>query len=367
MIRLFDDFERTHLGPASVGESHYEYLNRSCRPEAVQARELSERWFEEYSRDAPKCDVENLRSRFRNKRYKQHYAAWFELLTHQTLVRLGFSVSVHPDLPGTTHHPDFAASSDASDILVEATVVAPDNDPLMVSPFEADAEIKFAQLELANFTARIVKVSGTLDRPLKSREIKQKFERFVTEHDPDVVQQDIDHHGYSVLPQKTIRFGEWKILVELLPCPPGKRAPRQARVASWPRTAMYDSSVPQVREKIQKKLRDYGSTEKPLVLAVNVHNLGGFDVNIDGHEVLFNKDGIWKPQRSLSRNEPLAVFFFTNTNSYTVQSTQACLYVNPSISPDDLPPTMLWLPRVQGANGTERIGGETIPRILKLV
>lgn len=367
MIRLFDDFERTHLGPASVGESHYEYLNRSCRTEAVQARELSERWFEEYSRDAPECDVENLRSRFRNKRYKQHYAAWFELLTHQILVRLRFSVSVHPNLPGTTHHPDFAASSDGSNILVEATVVAPDNDPLKGTPFEDDAQIKFAQLELANFTARIVNVNGTLNRLLKSREIKQKFDRFVTEHDPDVVQQCIDQHGHSELPQKTIRFGEWEILVELRPRPPDKRAPKKARVASWPRAAMYDSSVPQVQEKIQKKLRDYGSTEKPLVLAVNVHNLGGFDVNTDGHEVLFNKDGIWKPQRSLSRNEPLAVFFLTHTNSYAVQSTQACLHVNPFISPDNLPVAMLCLPRVQGANGTERIDGETIPRILKLV
>ena len=367
MVRLFDDFERTYRGPADVGESHYEYLNRSFRPEAAQARDLSERWFEDYSRDAPECDVGNLRSRFRNKRCKQHYAAWFELLMHQILVQLGFSVSVHPNLPGTTHRADFLASADGSDVLVEATVVAPDNDPFKVSSFEADAQSKFAQVEMANFTARILKVSGTLDRHLKSSDIKHKFGRFVTEHDPDVVQQRINQYDYSVLPKKTIRFGKWELLVELLPLPMGKRAPKKARVASWPQTEMYDCSVPQAQEKIRNKLQDYGTIETPLVLAVNVHNFGGFDVEIDGHEVLFNKDGIWKSQRLASRKEPLAVLLLTNTNSYAVQPTHACLYVNPAVSLDDLPSTVLRLPRVEGLNGTKRIDGETISSILGLV
>ena len=356
-----------HDGPGDPGESFYNYIDRSARPQSAKARDLCNRWFADYEKDASRDEFDRFLGDFRSKRYKQHYAAWVELLTHQTLVRLGFSVSVHPNLPGTTHHPDFAASSDGSDILVEATVVAPDNDPLNVSSFEADAQCKFAQLELANFTARILKVSGTLDRNLRSSEIKHTFGRFVTEHDPDVVQQRIDQYGYSVLPKKTIRFGEWELLVELLPRPPDKRAPRKARVASWPRTAMYDSSVPQVQGKIRNKLQDYGSTEKPLVLAVNVHNLGGFDVEIDGHEVLFGKDGIWKTQRSSRRKEPLAVLFFTETNSFAVQSTHACLYVDPSGSPDDLPPPLLRLPRVQGPMGTERVDGENVASILGLV
>ena len=297
-------------------------------------------------------------------------AAWFELLVHQILARLGFRASVHPDLPGIGTHPDFSAATDVgrqdgSGILVEATVVAPDKDPFAPSTNEADAQRKLTQLKLENFTARITRADGTLNRSLKVKELKREFGRFLAEHDPDEVQRRIDEHGYNVLPTKIIRFGEWQLTVELLPLPPDKRAPRKARVASWPQTEMHDCSVPQVQAKIKGKLGEYGKTEDSLILAVNVYNRGGFNVGIDGHDTLFAKDGIWSPQRP-ARERPAAVIFFANTNSYAVRGTEACLYVNPTVDPAVLPPALLRLPHVQGPNGSERIEGESVASILGL-
>ena len=162
-MHLFDDFERVDEGPGKIGESLYKYLNRSARPRATQGRELCERWFGDYEKSASAEELKRFVGAFCSRAAKQHYAAWFELLIHQILIRLGYLVKIHPDLAGSERHPDFEAQSDGSRFLVEATVVAPDNDPLAPSVHERDAQQKFTQLEIANFTMSIVQVRGTLN------------------------------------------------------------------------------------------------------------------------------------------------------------------------------------------------------------
>ncbi len=361
-MQLFGEFERTHDGPADPGESFHSYIDRSVRPEAAQARDLCNLWFADYANDASKDELSRFLGDFRSKDDNQHYAAWFELLTHQILVRLGLYVTIHPELPGTNKSPDFEASSNGSRVLVEATVVAPDKDVFAPSNYERDAQEKFTQLEIANFTISIVRVKGTLTRHLKNKIIKRQFGRLVAGYDPDKVQLRIKEYGYGALPTEHICFGDWQVWVRLNPLPAGKRAPRKARVAPWPQTEMYDRSVPNAKRKIREKRKCYGRTDDRLILAVNVHNRGGFNPEIDGRDVLFGKDGIWNG----SCSRPAAVLFITNTNSYAVPSTEACLFVNPVLSLKDLPGAMLRLPHIHGPDGLESKGGETVPSILGL-
>lgn len=359
-ICLFDDFERTFDGPADPGESLYSYVNRSARQQAAQARKLCEEWFADYTNDATAEELKRFTGDFRSKNDKQHYAAWFELLTHQIFVRFGLDMSIHPELSGTSRKPDFATFSNGSRMLVEATVVAPDKDPFAPSRYEEDVQEKLTQLEIPNFTTRIASVSGPLKRRLKNKEIKREFVRLIAKHDPDIAQQRIDQFGYGVLPTEIASFGDWQLIVELFPLPPGKRAPKKARVAPWPLVATHDCAVPQVRAKIKDKLKHYRPNDDQLILAVNVHNRGGFNLEIDGHDVLFGNDGIWNGRRSC----PAVVLFFTETNSYAVPGTQACLYVNPSVDPSELPPALLRLPRAQGSDCSERIEGESLASVL---
>ena len=165
-----------------------------------------------------------------------------------------FSVTVYPNLPGNDKHPDFEASSNGYRILVEATIVAPDNDPFAPSDYERDVQEKFSQLEIANFRVQIPRVSGTLKRCLKKKEIKREFGR---------------------------------------------------------------------------------------------------------HDVLFGKDGSWNG----SRSGLAAVLFFSNTASYAVPSTEARLFVNPTLSPDELPAALRRLPHIHGPDGSECKGGESVPSI----
>ena len=364
-MRLFDDCERTHDGPADMVESLYAYINRSARLQAAEARMLCERWFAQYAKSALPDELNRFVGDFRSKSNKQHYAAWFELLIYQILVRLGCSVKIHPDLACSDKHPDFVASAGLSRVLVEATVVAPDKDPFAPTTYERDAQKKLTQLEIANFTITIAQVNGTLNRYLKNKEIKREFARLVAEYNPDEVLRRIDQFGYVAVPRKTLHFGDWHILVELWPLPPEKRAPRKARVASWPQGGPHDASVPQVRNKIRKKLRRYGAIADPLILAVNVYNLGGFDPVIDGHDSLFCKGGLWSPEGP-PRTTPAAILFVADTNSYAVPGTRACLFTNPVADSHTLPQALLRLTHFRRRVRYERVDGESVARLLGL-
>ena len=367
-IRLFDDFKRTYYGPADPGEPSYEFLNRFDDPRAEQARALCNQWFQDYANDAPEDELARFLGNFCGKDDGNHYAAWFELMTHQILAKIGFDVTVEPKLELSGHQltPDFAVTWNGSCIFVEATVVAPDNDPFAPSSCERDAHEKFTQLEIANFTTRIARASGTLKRHLKKQEIEREFERILAKHEPDVVQSRIDRYGHGSLPSEPISFGDWQLLVELWPLPRDKRALRKARVADWPQVRMHDSSVPNAKQKIKKKLRKYRQASSQLILAVNVHNLGGFNPDIDGNDVLFGKDGIWDTNRGSGRQGPLAALFLTDTNSYAVPNTPARLYVNPSLDPATFPQALLRLPHALGPDGSEYHEGESIASILGL-
>ena len=361
-MRLFDDCERTYEGRSDQGESFHSFLNRSAQPIAAQVRDRCNEWFENYSRNATKDDLRDFRARFSSNRREQYQAASFELMTHQMLVGMGLSVSMHPDIPGTKNRPDFAATSNGSRILVEATVVCPDNDLSKLSHFERDAEHKLLRLELGNFFASIENIEGTLDRFLTRNEIDRAFRTFFDKHDPDKVQRLFDTYGYGALPTERIRFGNWQLTVRLWPARPGLNT--QGRVIPWSLDETIEPSVRHVRTKIRNKERNYGPTTDPLILTVNVHALEFSPID-HGKQILFDKDGIWNP-RHLYRSNVTGVVFFAYADLVSAPNTRACLFVNPSVPPDMLPPALLHLSRVQGPTGSVCIDGKSVAKILGL-
>jgi len=112
--RLFDETNRTDTGPMQHNETHYEYLNRSKRPEAERIRSLLEDWFSRY----PKKQNDFL-LRFKGN---EHDSAFFELYLHEILLRQGFSCQVHPKIEGCDTHPEFLVSGRGLDFYVEATI-----------------------------------------------------------------------------------------------------------------------------------------------------------------------------------------------------------------------------------------------------
>ena len=359
-MSLFEDCERTHLGRSHLHESEYAYLNRSARPQAINACELCERWFAEYKSGAPVDELKHFVARFRSKRPDQHHGAWFELLVHHVLRRLGFAVFVRT-------RPDFIAVSDGHRILVEATAAGVRRD---FSHYEDDALQKLADLKSENFYVSIEEAEGRLSRELKRSVLLDPFKRFIESHDPDEVQRLVAGLGESARPRCTISLDGWRLAVSLWPASPTHRRPRDNRVTPpLPSRSSY-SQVMAARRSIAGKLAKYSLVDDTLIFAVTVYNLWPQDLSCVASEAVFGNGGIWHG-KGLPRPTPAAVLFFSNTRPYAVQSIASCLFVNPSINSDDLPPALLSLPlslpHTKGSNGFQSVEGKSLGDILGLL
>ena len=87
-VHLFDTIKRTHIGLGKHTEDAYSFLNRSAWPTSENVRNLLESYFLRY----PSDEREELKIKFKS----QFDSAFFGLLLHELLLRIGAEVSVHP-------------------------------------------------------------------------------------------------------------------------------------------------------------------------------------------------------------------------------------------------------------------------------
>ena len=113
----FSKGKRSRKRSRQTDETSYAYLDLSARPEAANVRRLVESWFSLW----PDSERKDWLGRFRSRDDTTHWGAFFELLLHTWLSRLGFTVIHHPTVPGTEKHPDFLAiHRDGREFYLEA-------------------------------------------------------------------------------------------------------------------------------------------------------------------------------------------------------------------------------------------------------
>ena len=134
---LFDAGERTYKDFADRDESHFTFLNRSAWKSVESARTTLGNWFSVL----PEGKKEDIRSRFRSDD-RQHQGALLELATHHLLHSICTGVQVDPSFNNLT--PDFAATYEGTDFVVECTVAQ-----------ESDEDI--------NATRRVARVKKAID------------------------------------------------------------------------------------------------------------------------------------------------------------------------------------------------------------
>jgi hypothetical protein len=90
--------------PPYPKESAFAYLSRCARAEADAVRSAIDQWISGY----PPEEAESLAARLRSKQDDQHLAAFFEVLLHRLLVKLGHRIlAIEPKLAHTWKSPDF--------------------------------------------------------------------------------------------------------------------------------------------------------------------------------------------------------------------------------------------------------------------
>ena len=100
---MFEDIVREESRPADVVKLSFDCLNGSGWSNCKGIRQLLRQWCD----DIPSEVQRELRSCFRTKNGRQHFAAFFELYLYELLSKLGFGLEFHPHIEEKGTRPDF--------------------------------------------------------------------------------------------------------------------------------------------------------------------------------------------------------------------------------------------------------------------
>jgi hypothetical protein len=286
-VKLFDDRDRTDLGPARYGESHSAYLQRTARPEFALVRAAMEEWLNEY----PKSHRRKLARRLALPDDVHFEAAFFELYIHRLLRALGGKVRVEPKLSGSQGRPDFEVRFEQPPrILVEAVTV----DEVSRSERAARARLQdvydaLNKVSAPDYFFRVAH-SGEPRTPIPGKRVRHQVQQFVNHLNYEEVRQLAGANDFDSLPSITLSHDGCEVTVSAIPVSLDRRdAPDHRPVgvigalgASW-----VDHHTP-IRDAVRKKARKYGRLRRPLLIAVNAVDM--YPEKIDIMQALFGTE-----------------------------------------------------------------------------
>lgn len=352
-VTLFDQFERNRPGPFPYSASTFEFLNHVAGERWSGVRELLEDWFSEYPDDTPADKSKTkLRKAFQKRDEGQHLGAWWELYIYTLYRRLGYSVTVHPEVPGISTRPDFLVTSGASSMYVECTVVSATDGPITQNP-AVEAAIYDAINTVTNrnfLIALTIKHEGT-EQP-RVRSIAGRLESWLESLDPDDVLADTEsateRGELAVVPELDLQVRDWVLTFKAWPNAPDKRYGGGRLLGALPASgAFVEANAERIYKAVKDKGGHYGelgALDKPLAVAVlSVNNFAGEDDVTDamfGNKAIRfipgdrssvqpyrNTDGYWRGPGRGARVS--AVLFSHDIRPWSVADHLPSVWLNP--------------------------------------
>ena len=260
-MQLFSDRKRTEDSPDTG--SKFEVYDRSAWPGVEQFRQRCNEWFAHF----PAVAQADLRARFRSSDNDQHNSAWFELVLHEILLRLGCTIeAAHPNVPNTVTRPDFLVQANDTRFYLEAMVIHASSDDRIVTPIEDEVSRWINAIPNPNFTLSL-HVTGELREQPRKREVTRAIERLMAKHNPADVRRLVADG--TPAPRTTLTFGDWSLEAKLVPSDNG--IADGLTIGNPPMSSSVVDKADELRtQKITEKLRakDDDELDAPLVLAV---------------------------------------------------------------------------------------------------
>ena len=159
--------------PLYPGETTFNFFQRQSLAKFVSYRE----WIEELFQDHPIKHRNQFCRRLRDKNSSQFQSSLFEMQLYRMLNRLGLTVEIEPELPGTEQKIDFRVAKDRQSCFIEATVCGFGRGIFSDTDQEYDAILKLKK-ELPNPHLDIwLEAEGHLKRTLRKSEIEEIIRR----------------------------------------------------------------------------------------------------------------------------------------------------------------------------------------------
>ncbi|MDC5328953.1 hypothetical protein OHW61_04145, partial [Acinetobacter baumannii] len=122
---LFSNFIRTDDQIIRANESEFDFLERCAWPSAASIRLLLEQCLKNY----PLIEQAEIIARIRSGDKRHFTSAIFELFLHEYMIRQGFILTPHPELPnGSLKRPDFLVSDSDGQLFYLEAVCTSEND-----------------------------------------------------------------------------------------------------------------------------------------------------------------------------------------------------------------------------------------------
>ncbi len=266
-IRLFDDIDRWEHGPRLYAQPDFFYLNTSARPGVQAIRRTLEDWFSRY----PKFGRAELRSRIRSDNLN-HRSAYFELLIHELLLKLGCKIELHPPVAGTSRRPDFAVSSRSINKFYVEAVLASDQTEAEMAAEARQNQVydSLNRLSSPNFYIGM-DLHGAPTTPPPAKKIRDFLTKHLAAVNPDEMATLFRSGGFRALPHWRYEHDGWKIDFFLIPKSEANRgkAGLQPIGIQFQGARILQTKVA-IRNAVLAKAGRYGQLPGPYLIAVNV-------------------------------------------------------------------------------------------------
>ena len=343
-MSLLDEMERSYVGPRLYAEPEFTYLNRSGRLGLQKIREALNDWYSHY----PEERRADLRGRFRSTDDRNYRSAFFELLLHELLRRMGCRVQIHPVLADNVAHPDFLVECEChGQFYLEAVVVSGESEEETAARSRMNTVYDaLNRFESPSFLIGMDVIGAPATSP-SAREIREFLTRKLAPLNPDEIAAVFERGGFRALPHWDYEHDGWRL--SLFPIP---KTPEQRKTAGVRPIAMqfeefrFVENQVSIRNAVLQKANQYGELDRPFVIALNdladlvdrddvLNALFGdeqFTFRRDlaaGHELGRAPNGAWTSPDGPRYTRVSGVLVASHLTPSSIPWASVCLYHNP--------------------------------------
>jgi hypothetical protein len=337
---LFDEnVESIGLRPKEHTESTFDYYNCSARSDVGKIKQLLESWFSHL----PQSAQMELRSRFRSPIDSQHRAAIFELLIHELLINLGYSVELHPQTKGNTH-PDFLAKKGNKALFyLEVTTSGASSEEVGEQKRIDQVYDTLNRLKNPDFFLAVF-VKGAPETAPPGARLRRDLERWLHGLDWQAIRDTFDKGGFEDLPAYEWKHDGWQVKFQ----PIAKSAESRGELSVRPIALTMPLQVQRLapEDGIKKAIDAKNKYDLDLPLLVVINLMEDFCKAIDvmnalfGHEtVVFSangtkpgqrlRDGAWDGPQGPQNTSISGVMVFHDLNTWNAGWNRYWLVHNP--------------------------------------
>lgn len=251
---LFDDFLRTDLRPQDRGETWWQFYNRTDDPVLSQWRDQLSEWVAAY----PATERAEMLTRLR---LGEKSGLW-ELYLFTLFAKQGYSVELHPEIPGTAKHPDFLLSRGdlQSTVCVEAILTSNSQETPAAQRRRDSVLNQIERVTTSDFSLSVAFIRTDDNQP--------QGKRFRTQIDAWIKKLDVDAVSGGGPPAEIFAIDGWAINVKAFARQPHARGQREKSIGMLPGRAGAPMNEQSIYSALSAKGSRYGELGMPFVVAV---------------------------------------------------------------------------------------------------